>query len=99
MVGSPGAGFKKPRISLIRRSVIGVKTSLPASSVHVAGVPLSNPYSSRNSAGITTWPFVLMTVRKLRMNYFTASYLEVRYTDIVLPNPKLGQQRYRLATF
>src|ERR1700730_16205918 len=50
-----------------RRSVTGVTPSLPLSSVQTARVPLSSPYSSRNSAGITTWPLELTTVRKLLM--------------------------------
>src|SRR5258708_25072368 len=40
---SPGAGFRNPLISLSRRAVIGVSTSLPFSSLHVAAVPFSSP--------------------------------------------------------
>src|SRR5437868_14623954 len=61
--GSPGAGFRNPRISLMRCAVIGVSTSRPFSSLQVARVPFSNPNCSRSSAGITTWPLELITVR------------------------------------
>ena len=61
--GSPGAGLRKPMISSSRRSVIGVSTRRPCSSLQVAGVPFFNPSCSRNSAGITTCPLELTTVR------------------------------------
>src|ERR1700677_1381265 len=63
------------------RFVIGLSTRRPRSSLQVARVPFSRPNCSRNSAGITTCPLELMTVRYARM---TKSYYDVRRKTTVL---------------
>src|SRR4029077_17818471 len=80
--GSPGFGFRNPLISFSRELVSGGSTSLPPSSLQVAGVPFASPKRSRSSAGMTTWPLELTVVRYARID---VSYHNVRQYCIVLP--------------